>query len=53
MEWIKSLIDFISWQQEEAVGKIGEGAVTVKHVSDMNYLQISNTLFNFYYDIEI
>lgn len=51
MEWIKSLIDFYFYgQQEEAVERL-EKVLSQLSISDMNYLQISNTLFNFYYDI--
>ena len=52
MEWIKSLIDFYFYgQQEEAVARL-EKVLSQLSVSDLNYLQVSNTLFNFYYDIE-
>lgn len=51
MEWIKSLIDFYFYgQQEEAVERL-EKVLSQLSISDMNYLQVSNTLFNFYYDI--
>lgn len=51
MEWIKALIDFYFYeQQEEAVERL-EKVLSQLSVSDMNYLQVSNTLFNFYYDI--
>ena len=52
MEWIKSLIDFYFYgKQEEAVSRL-EKLLSQLSVSDLNYLQVSNTLFNFYYDIE-
>lgn len=52
MEWIKSLIDFYFYgQQEEAVSRL-EKLLSQLSVSDLTYLQVSNTLFNFYYDIE-
>ena len=51
MDWIKSLIDFYFYgQQEEAVARL-EKVLSQLSISDMNYLQISNTLFNFYYDV--
>ena len=52
MEWIKSLIDFYFYgKQEEAVSRL-EKLLSQLSVSDLNYLQVSNTLFNFYYDIK-
>ena len=52
MEWIKSLIDFYFYEQkEEAVARL-EKVLSQLSVSDLTYLQVSNTLFNFYYDIE-
>ena len=52
MEWIKSLIDFYFYgQQEEAVERL-EKVLSQLNVTDLIYLQVSNTLFNFYYDIE-
>ncbi|MDS2930010.1 transcriptional regulator, partial [Streptococcus pneumoniae] len=52
MEWIKSLIDFYFYgQKEEAITRL-ENMLPQLNVSDLNYLQVSNTLFNFYYDIE-
>ncbi|WP_050112077.1 helix-turn-helix domain-containing protein, partial [Streptococcus pneumoniae] len=51
MEWIKSLIDFYFYgQKEDAIVRL-EGVLSQLSVSDLNYLQVSNTLFNFYYDI--
>ena len=52
MEWIKSLIDFYLYgQKEEAVERL-EKVLSQLNVTDLIYLQVSNTLFNFYYDIE-
>ena len=52
MEWIKSLIDFYFYgQKEEAVARL-EKVLSQLSVSDLIYLQVLNTLFNFYYDIE-
>ena len=52
MEWIKSFIDFYFYgQKEEAVARLGK-VLSQLNVTDLFYLQVSNTLFNFYYDIE-
>ena len=52
MEWIKSLIDFYFYgQKEEAVARL-EKVLFQLNVTDLIYLQVANTLFNFYYDIE-
>lgn len=52
MEWIKSLIDFYFYgQKEEAVARL-EKVLSQISVTDLTYLQVANTLFNFYYDIE-
>ena len=52
MEWIKSLIDFYFYgQKEEAVARL-EKVLSQLSVTDLTYFQVSNTLFNFYYDIE-
>ena len=52
MEWIKSLIDFYFYgQKEEAVARL-EKVLSQLSVTDLTYLQVTNTLFNFYYDIE-
>ena len=52
MEWIKSLIDFYFYgQREEAMARL-EKVLSQLNVTDLIYLQISSTLFNFYYDIE-
>ncbi|MBZ4266152.1 transcriptional regulator, partial [Streptococcus pneumoniae] len=37
-------------QKEDAIVRL-EGVLSELSVSDLNYLQVSNTLFNFYYDI--
>ena len=53
MEWIKSLIDFYLYgQKEEAVARL-EKVLSQLNVTDLIYLQVANTLFNFYYDIEV
>ena len=53
MEWIKSLIDFYFYgQKEEAVARL-EKVLSQLNVTDLIYLQVANTLFNFYYDIEV
>ena len=52
MEWIKSLIDFYFYgQKEESVARL-EKVLSQLSVTDLTYLQVANTLFNFYYDIE-
>lgn len=52
MEWTKSLIDFYFYgQKEEAVARL-EKVLSQLSVTDLTYLQVANTLFNFYYDIE-
>lgn len=52
MELIKSLIDFYFYgQKEEAVARL-EKVLSQLSVTDLTYLQVANTLFNFYYDIE-
>ncbi len=38
-------------QKEEAVARL-EKVLSQLSVPDLTYLQVSNTLFNFYYDIE-
>ena len=51
MEWIKSLIDFYFYgQKKEALSRLEE-LLPQLSMADLNYLQVSNTLFNFYYDI--
>lgn len=52
MEWIKSLIDFYFYgQKDDAITRL-EKMLSQLSVSDLNYFQVSNTLFNFYYDTE-
>ena len=52
MEWVKSLIDYYFYgHKEDAITRLEE-VMSQLSVSDLNYLQVSNTLFNFYYDIE-
>lgn len=52
MELMKSLIDFYFYgQKEEAVARL-EKVLSQLSVTDLTYLQVANTLFNFYYDIE-
>ena len=52
MEWIKSLIDFYFYgQKEEAVARL-EKVLSQLSVTDLTYLQVASTLFNFYYYIE-
>ena len=52
MEWVKSLIDYYFYgQKEDAITRLEE-VISQLSVSDLNYLQVSNTLLNFYYDIE-
>ena len=52
MEWTKSLIDFYFYgQKEEAVARL-EKVLSQLSVTDLTYLQVANTLFNFYYDTE-
>ena len=50
MEWVKSLIDYYFYgHKEDAITRLEE-VMSQLSVSDLNYLQVSNTLFNFYYD---
>ena len=50
-EWIKSLIDFYFYgKKNEAVIKLEE-VLEQTSLYDLNYLQVSNTLFNFYYEV--
>lgn len=52
LEWIGSLVDFYFHdRREEAIVKL-EKILQSLNKADINYLQISNTLFNFYYDTE-
>ena len=51
LEWIKSLIDFYFYgKKNEAVIKLEE-VLEQTSLYDLNYLQVSNTLFNFYYEV--
>ncbi|MGG6838707.1 UNVERIFIED_CONTAM: helix-turn-helix transcriptional regulator [Streptococcus canis] len=50
MDWIGSLVDFYHYdRREEAIVTLERLLHSLNEV-DLNYLQISNTLFNFYYD---
>ncbi|HFI0405798.1 TPA: helix-turn-helix domain-containing protein [Streptococcus suis] len=52
LEWVGSLVDFYYFQKrEEAMENLEEILKSLTKI-DINYLQISNTLFNFYYDTE-
>lgn len=51
-EWIASLIDFYVYDKRENAIERLEKVLKSIHKGDMSYLQISNTLFNFYYDTE-
>ncbi|WFM80874.1 helix-turn-helix domain-containing protein [Streptococcus ruminicola] len=52
LEWVGSLVDFYFFQKrEEAMENLEEILKSLTKI-DINYLQISNTLFNFYYDTE-
>ena len=52
MGWIHSLITFYLYEkQDEAIFQL-EQLLQQVDTSDLNYLQISNTLFNFYYDTD-
>ncbi|WP_155964666.1 helix-turn-helix domain-containing protein [Streptococcus ruminantium] len=52
LEWIASLVDFyVSDRRESAIERL-EKALKSTHKTDINYLQISNTLFNFYHDTD-
>lgn len=52
LEWIASLVDFyVRDRREGAIGRL-EKALKSTHKADINYLQISNTLFNFYHDTD-
>ena len=52
LEWIASLVDFyVCDSRERAIERL-EKALKLVHKTDVNYLQISNTLFNFYYDTD-
>ncbi|MDO4667013.1 MAG: helix-turn-helix transcriptional regulator [Streptococcus sp.] len=50
LEWIGSLVDFYFHdRREEAIVKLEKNLQSLNK-ADTNYLQISNTLFNFYYE---
>ena len=52
LEWIKTLVLFYCDNNKlEAVSKL-EKLIKEKNISEINYLRFSNTLFNFYYDID-
>ncbi|GGE23660.1 helix-turn-helix domain-containing protein [Streptococcus himalayensis] len=52
LEWVGSLVDFYFYnRKEEAIERLEE-IVQSLDKSDINFFQISNTLFNFYYDTE-
>ncbi|BBA92358.1 helix-turn-helix domain-containing protein [Streptococcus ruminantium] len=52
LEWIASLVDFyFHGRKKEAIERL-EKLLQSLDKSDINFLQISNTLFNFYYDTE-
>ena len=52
LEWIQTLVLFYCDNNMlEAVSKL-EKLIKEKNISEINYLRFSNTLFNFYYDID-
>lgn len=52
LEWIQTLVLFYCDDNKlEAVSKL-EKLIKEKNISEINYLRFSNTLFNFYYDID-
>lgn len=52
LEWIQTLVLFYCENNKlEAVSKL-EKLIKEKNISEINYLRFSNTLFNFYYDID-
>ncbi|HEO8062833.1 TPA: helix-turn-helix transcriptional regulator [Streptococcus agalactiae] len=52
LEWIASLVDFyVRDRRERAIDRL-EKVLKSTHKADINYLQISNTLFNFYHDTD-
>ena len=52
LEWIQTLVLFYCGNNKlEAVSKL-EKLIKEKNISEINYLRFSNTLFNFYYDID-
>ena len=52
LEWIQTLVLFYCDNNKlEAVSKL-EKLIKEKNISEINYLRFSNTLFNFYFDID-
>lgn len=52
LEWIETLVLFYCDDNKlEAVSKL-EKLLKERNISEINYLRFSNTLFNFYYDID-
>ena len=52
LEWIQTLVLFYCDNNKlEAVSRL-EKLIKEKNISEINYLRFSNTLFNFYYDID-
>lgn len=52
LEWIQTLVLFYRDDNKlEAVSKL-EKLLKERNISEINYLRFSNTLFNFYYDID-
>lgn len=50
LEWIASLIDFYAYdKRDKAIDRL-EKTIESIHKADLNYLQIANTLFNFYHE---
>ncbi|HFI0107035.1 TPA: helix-turn-helix domain-containing protein [Streptococcus suis] len=52
LEWVASLVDFYAYDRKDEATERLEKALKSTHKADLNYLQISNTLFNFYHDTE-
>ena len=50
LEWIQTLV-YCDDNKLEAVSKL-EKLLKERNISEINYLRFSNTLFNFYYDID-
>ncbi|HEM3718266.1 TPA: helix-turn-helix transcriptional regulator [Streptococcus suis] len=50
LEWIASLVDFYVYDRKETAIEKLEKVLTSLNKTDTNYLQISNTLFNFYFE---
>lgn len=52
LEWVGSLVDFYFYnKRKEAIARL-EKLLQSLNKTDINYLQISNSLFNFYYETE-